>query len=253
MNMTSDWHVLHDLFIRLLGFLTISSSEDSHILRFLPHIPLLWRVSTITNIILSGFQLGLYCAHEQPFAYWYLTQVLETHLGCLDDLLPHLSQDSLSYKELKFQHTFLTAFQSMSLGTALILIKQGKGLKRHSDILDPGFSRRYKWAFRTDQHATRTQDILTPNMMNYIEDCNKIAEEQKTSPSSFWNLAKYLLTTLSESPSPLGWSDMWSKDRLTLLKTLIATCEEYIVLPEDVSHVNITWVSDSNSVFPHRH
>jgi hypothetical protein len=167
----------------------------------------------------SGFQLDLYCAHEKPFAYWYVTQVIETHLGCIDDLVPQLSPgthtqiqvlslllnmaayipDSLQYKEFQFQHTFLTALQCMSMGTALVshhshcfrcpqqltgsyqtLIKQGKGLKRDSDTLDPGFARRYKWAFNTD-HVTRTKDMLIPNMAHYIEDCDKITGEVSNS------------------------------------------------------------------------
>jgi len=53
----------------------------------LPHIPLMWRLTAAENIILSGFQLELYAPYERTFAYWYLTQVIETHLGCIEDVL----------------------------------------------------------------------------------------------------------------------------------------------------------------------
>jgi hypothetical protein len=48
------------------------------------------------NIIFSGFQLELYAPHERTFAYWYLTQVIETHLGCIEDVLAVLPPGILS-------------------------------------------------------------------------------------------------------------------------------------------------------------
>ena len=53
-------------------------------------MPLMWRLTAAENIILSGFQLELYAPHERTFAYWYLTQVTETHLGCIEDVLAAL-------------------------------------------------------------------------------------------------------------------------------------------------------------------
>lgn len=50
----------------------------------------MWRLTAAENIIFSGFQLELYASHERTFAYWYLTQVIETHLGCVEDVLAAL-------------------------------------------------------------------------------------------------------------------------------------------------------------------
>lgn len=61
--------------------------KNPRLLRLLPYIPLMWRLIAAENIILSGFQLELYAPHERTFAYWYLTQVIETHLGCIEDVL----------------------------------------------------------------------------------------------------------------------------------------------------------------------
>ena len=58
-------------------------------------MPLMWRLTAAENIILSGFQLELYAPHERTFAYWYLTQVTETHLGCIEDVLVALSSGIL--------------------------------------------------------------------------------------------------------------------------------------------------------------
>ena len=47
---------------------------------------LLWRLSVVREVILSGFQLELYCRDEKPFAYWYAADVIDAHLSCLDNL-----------------------------------------------------------------------------------------------------------------------------------------------------------------------
>jgi len=100
-----EWHALQDGFVRLLEKMEFSvrlaffhslqapltqvykRTENAQLLRLLPHMPLMWRLTAAENIILSGFQLELYAPHERTFAYWYLTQVIETHLGCIEDVL----------------------------------------------------------------------------------------------------------------------------------------------------------------------
>lgn len=53
----------------------------------LPNVILVWRLSAIREVILSGFQLELFSREEKPVAYWYGTQVIDAHLSCLDNLL----------------------------------------------------------------------------------------------------------------------------------------------------------------------
>jgi hypothetical protein len=53
----------------------------------LPNVVLVWRLSAIREVILSGFQLELFSLEEKPVAYWYGAQVLDAHLTCLDNLL----------------------------------------------------------------------------------------------------------------------------------------------------------------------
>lgn len=52
---------------------------------------LMYRLSTIREVVLSGFQLSLYTNEERVFAYWYVVQVLEMHLACIDQLMPGMS------------------------------------------------------------------------------------------------------------------------------------------------------------------
>jgi hypothetical protein len=53
-----------------------------------PDAALLWRLSIVREVVLSGIQLELYTMEEKAFAYWYVTQVIEEHLCCLDDWMP---------------------------------------------------------------------------------------------------------------------------------------------------------------------
>ena len=52
----------------------------------LPDVALLWRLSVVREVILSGFQLELYGREEKSFAYWYAMEVIDAHLSCLDNL-----------------------------------------------------------------------------------------------------------------------------------------------------------------------
>jgi len=79
-------------------------TENAQLLRLLPHMPLMWRLAAAENIIFSGFQLELYAPHERTFAYWYLTQVIETHLGCIEDVLVAL-QPGIPLINWRFRQT----------------------------------------------------------------------------------------------------------------------------------------------------
>lgn len=60
----------------------------------MPKSVLLWRLSSIREIVLSGFQLEFYSPEEKTFAYWYLTRVFETELECYDSLLSTIPSGS---------------------------------------------------------------------------------------------------------------------------------------------------------------
>jgi hypothetical protein len=52
----------------------------------IPKAMLLWRLSIIEEVLLSGFQLELYVKDEKSFVYWELSQVILEHLSILDSL-----------------------------------------------------------------------------------------------------------------------------------------------------------------------
>jgi len=57
------------------------------VLRRIPTIALIWRFSTIRDVVLSGFQLELYSPEEKCFAYWYAARVMKAHLASINELL----------------------------------------------------------------------------------------------------------------------------------------------------------------------
>jgi hypothetical protein len=50
----------------------------------------------LREVIFSGFQLELYTAEERVFAYWYATQVIESHLSCIDNIMTATPQGKSS-------------------------------------------------------------------------------------------------------------------------------------------------------------
>lgn len=79
--------------------LTSLISQDANaaaILAAVPRTAQLWRLTAMRDVILSGFQQELYAPEERPIAYWYLCRVLDTHLACIEDLLPVVPQSTPS-------------------------------------------------------------------------------------------------------------------------------------------------------------
>jgi len=56
---------------------------------------LLWRLSIIREVLLSGFRLELYVEDEKSFVYWELSQVIHEHLDTLDALEPIIPKGEL--------------------------------------------------------------------------------------------------------------------------------------------------------------
>jgi N-alpha-acetyltransferase 35, NatC auxiliary subunit len=63
----------------------------------LPDVALLWRLSVVREVILSGFQLELYSREEKSFAYWYAVEVIAAHLSCLDNLTSIVQEGAYSH------------------------------------------------------------------------------------------------------------------------------------------------------------
>lgn len=225
MKSVFEWHALQDGFTRLLERTSLSRAKNVQLLRLLPHIPLFWRLTAAENIILSGFQLELYAPRERTFAYWYLTQVIETHLGCIEDVLPVLSPDAIEYHEMRFRHTFLTALQALATGMTVYLVAKGVGLRTEEDFDDPNFLKRYKWALKPHHPAIRIWDVLRPSQRDFISDCRDLVATN-VDPTVNWGFAHAVFTDLQSRKKP-AWSQMSIRSREELLDVLVQKCHEY--------------------------
>ena len=99
---------------------------------------LLWRLSIIREVLLSGFHLELYVDDEKSFVYWELSHVAHEHLATLNSLEPVIPKgelvprpvrsvlnvdsmaDSSAYEELIFVRSYLNAFRSLCTGMFMV-------------------------------------------------------------------------------------------------------------------------------------
>jgi hypothetical protein len=72
---------------------------------------LMWRMTIVREVVLSGFQLQLYSRNEVPVAYWYLIRVFDTILNSIDKLRCIPSLDPVVRNEWNFSHDLHTAGQ----------------------------------------------------------------------------------------------------------------------------------------------
>ena len=148
---------------------------------------LLWRLSVVREVILSGFQLELYGREEKSFAYWYAVEVIDAHLSCLDNLTSivqdgahsHLSYfglvfstflDTAAYREMVYQSQFLTALRSIC--AALFTVSMPL-LSFDWAQIRPNFYRRYKWAFRSCYDDSETAVVAPPELYRFIKACGE--------------------------------------------------------------------------------
>jgi N-alpha-acetyltransferase 35, NatC auxiliary subunit len=157
----------------------------------LPDVALLWRLSVVREVILSGFQLELYSREEKSFAYWYAVEVIDAHLSCLDNLTsivqegahsPHFScfwflylmrpntfLDTTAYREMVYQIQFLTALRSICAALFTVSLPSSFDWAR----IPPNFFRRYKWAFRSCYDNLETPVVASPELYRFIKACGE--------------------------------------------------------------------------------
>lgn len=149
---------------------------------------LLWRLSIVREVILSGFQLELYGPEEKSFAYWYAVEVIDAHLSCLDNLTSIIregahsqlfwfvftevecSLDTAAYREMVYQTQFLTALRSIC--AALFAVSMPL-MSFDWARIRPNFYRRYKWAFRTDYGDSEIPVVAQPELYRFINACGE--------------------------------------------------------------------------------
>ncbi|KAG7453081.1 uncharacterized protein BT62DRAFT_959328 [Guyanagaster necrorhizus] len=253
MNLTFDWHALYDLFVNLACHFSNDTSPVYDVVKQLPNAALLWRLSTIREIILSGFQLELYSQEERPFAYWYTSQVIERHLCCLDEILPVVPLDSNAYGELRFQKQFLTAIQIMSIAMFSVMAAL---LPFDWQRMKPNFIRRYKWAWRPQYKDVCTHPVGHPQLYKFLPSTQEISEDKFYSPSESFGFARVLISQLLEPTFRNDWAGEWRDERAKFLQVLVTTCDNLAGLPcsmRDAASFDLKtlhWDPQQNHWFP---
>ncbi|KAJ4475557.1 Mak10 subunit, NatC N-terminal acetyltransferase-domain-containing protein [Lentinula aciculospora] len=247
-----DWHMIYDTLCVLVEGLDTTDIDPvtSRTLNQFSKAVVLWRLASIREVILSGFQLELYHPLERPFAYWFAAQVIDVHLGFLDVLLNRMAsvvpQDSPSRKEMQFQHVFLLALQAMSMAMFISLIR---GLPLNAifnqwEQLRANLHRRYKWAFQPAYDMFEFNPIvLEPDFTHFLREVQKVQDlgqnqaivvnakdrtqkESLRSTTEYFELAQRLLQGLISTDSTGALEGKWGHDRMKLLRGMSETCQE---------------------------
>ncbi|KAJ3807472.1 Mak10 subunit, NatC N-terminal acetyltransferase-domain-containing protein [Lentinula aff. lateritia] len=181
-----DWHIIYDTLCVLVEGLDASDNIDPVTFRTLNQfskavVP--WRLASITEVILSGFQLELYHPLERPFAYWFAAQVTDVHLNYLDVLLNGMEgvvpQESPSRKEMQFQQHFLIALQAMSMAMFVSLIRSfpPNTIFDQWEQLRANLHRRYKWSFKTAYDMCDFEPVvLEPDFTQFLREVHAVQD-----------------------------------------------------------------------------
>ncbi|KAJ7119014.1 Mak10 subunit, NatC N-terminal acetyltransferase-domain-containing protein [Mycena epipterygia] len=245
---------LHVYYTRLVG-ITSSMPElgSTEIMKHIPACALVWRLSVVREVVLSGFQLELYTSEEKPFAYWYASQVIEAHLACLDDMLLAVPPDCLVDREMRFQRSLLTALQAMTIPTFALSMPLMSFAWRQ---MHANFLRRYKWAFGPGYNLSSIPVVAAPDFDNFTNVCGQMLQDKTFSPSGSFRLAQSILSQLIASRSVGGYAGLWTEERIQLLHNLSDACERLQNVPSSMTEMPsfdvglLKWDPQINPWFP---
>ncbi|KAJ3843014.1 Mak10 subunit, NatC N-terminal acetyltransferase-domain-containing protein [Lentinula raphanica] len=248
-----DWHMVYDAVCVLVEDLD-TTDMDPVTFRTLNQFPkaiILWRLTTIREVILSGFQVELYHPLERPFAYWFAAQVIDVHLTQLDMVSKGMAgivpQNSPSRKEIHYQHVFLVALQAMCMTMFINLVRSfpTNTIFTQWEQLRTNLCRRYKWAFNPAYDVYEFEPVvLEPDFTEFLKEVQdaqnqgqghdmpkdlkkkKAQRHSSQSPTEYLELALKLLQSLIATNNTGSLDGHWIHDRMQLLQGMSETCQE---------------------------
>ncbi|KAI9433909.1 Mak10 subunit, NatC N-terminal acetyltransferase-domain-containing protein [Lactarius indigo] len=182
--------------------------KDRLLIDAIPKAMLLWRLSIIEEVLLSGFQLELYVKDEKSFVYWELRQVIHEHLSVLDSLERVMPEDAGAYGEFIFTRSYLTSFQSLCTGMYMLMLP---ALHHPAERLALNFVRRYKWAFRPEYKTLRPQ-VAIPDLSSFASASVEVLRDKREPLRLHFERARDGLAKLDGLPA--GLAGPWHEDRL---------------------------------------
>ncbi|KAH9033987.1 Mak10-domain-containing protein [Lactarius deliciosus] len=207
--------------------------KDRLLIDAIPKAILLWRLSTIEEVLLSGFQLELYVKDEKSFVYWELSQVIHEHLSILDSLGRIIPKDAGASGELIFTRSYLTSFQSLCTGMYMLMLP---ALNHPAERLALNFVRRYKWAFRPEYKNLRPQ-VAIPDLSSFASASVEILKDKRQPVRLHFERARDGLAKLDGLPA--GLAGPWHEDRLRVARSLSAIAGELsLAVPATIVGVN---------------
>ncbi|KAF8461150.1 Mak10 subunit, NatC N-terminal acetyltransferase-domain-containing protein [Russula ochroleuca] len=225
--------------------------KDRLLIDALSDAVLLWRLSIIREVLLSGFQLELYVEDEKPFVYWELSQVAHEHLSTLNALEPVVPKDTRAYGELIFTSSYLSAFRSLCTGMFILTLP---ALRLPASRLALNFVRRYKWAFRPEYARLRPQ-VAAPDLLAFASASADVLKDEQEPLRLHFERARDGLAGLSGSP--VGVAGPWHEDRLQVARSLSSIAGELalavpatIVGLNDFDAARLDWARLSCRWFP---
>jgi len=114
------WQELYDTTSAISKSGKPMNEKDRSFLGALTNVMLLWRLSIMREVLLSGFRLELYVDDEKSFVYWELSQVIHEHLATFNALEPVIPKDTGAHSELIFVREYLNAFRSLCTGMFMV-------------------------------------------------------------------------------------------------------------------------------------
>jgi len=170
-----EWQELYDTTSALGENGNPTDKKDHLLINALTNAVLLWRLSIIREVLLSGFQLELYVDDEKSFVYWELSHVAHEHLATLNSLEPVIPKDSRAYGELIFVRSYLNAFRSLCTGMFMLMLPE---LRQPASRLALNFVRRYKWVFRPEYARLRPQ-VAAPDLSAFASTSAEVLREEQ--------------------------------------------------------------------------
>ncbi|EIM82360.1 Mak10-domain-containing protein [Stereum hirsutum FP-91666 SS1] len=257
-NSLLDWHVVYDLLQHMSLCVTTTDTADLTLLLLLPKLALLWRLETILDVILSGFELDLYVADERPFAYWYALRTVEAALEIVGELREVVIEGSVALSELEFQARYLEGLRDLCRGMFVLTLPQ---LSYTPERMHLNLLKRYKWAFLPQYGVITAKPVGHPDLRAFLDACAGVLADETYNPSAAFKSAHETLLKLggegddetgsrggsgsgSDSGSGsgadtgtgvsegsvfggigvgVGWAGRWSDERMKFVQTLATT------------------------------
>ncbi|KAI0062099.1 Mak10-domain-containing protein [Artomyces pyxidatus] len=210
-----EWHAMYDAAVTLVGSVNTDDVADSALVLAIPRAVLLWQLSIVREVVLSGFAMELYVPHERPFAYWYASQVMKEQLSVLEQLESVIPNDVVAREEIAFDRSFLAALEAMCFGMFVITLPE---MSCSGYRLSLNFLRRYKWAFRPEYKIYSTPLVVAPDLDRFLSACADTLEDESISPSTLFSRAKARFLDLGNSQP--GYGGLWHIDRQKFVRDL---------------------------------